>query len=55
MDHGRKMLLQTLVGHLALLESAHPRKAKTAVARRTRRYVKLSLRKEEAVVRRWAA
>ena len=55
MDHGRKMLLQTLVGHLDLLESAHPRKAKSAVAKRTRRYVKLSLRKEGAVGRQWAA
>jgi len=40
----RKMLLETLVGHMELLESAHPRKASSPTARKARRYVKWSLR-----------
>ena len=35
----RKMLLETLAGHFAWLEEAHPRKAATAKVQRTRRYV----------------
>ncbi|HEX4794010.1 MAG TPA: hypothetical protein VH370_09470 [Humisphaera sp.] len=50
----RKMLLETLVGHMELLESAHPRKAHTALARRARRYVKWSLRHSEAHPKRMA-
>jgi len=51
----RKMLYQTLVGHFALLENTHPRKAATQVARKARRHVKLSLRREEQSPRRQAA
>ena len=41
---GRKLLLQTLIGHLALLEEKHPKKANSAVAKRTKKYI-ASLRK----------
>ena len=41
---GRKLLLQSLIGHLALLEEKHPKKANSAVAKRTRKYLN-SLRK----------
>jgi hypothetical protein len=39
----RNLLLQSLLGHLALLAEKHPRKAASPVARKARRYVKLSL------------
>ena len=51
----RKMLYQTLAGHFALLETAHPRKAATAVARKAQRHVKLTLRREGQTPRRQAA
>ena len=41
---GRKMLLETLAGHFAWLEEAHPRKAASAKVQRTRRYVEGWLR-----------
>ena len=34
----RKMLLESILGHLALLEQKHPKKAATPVARRAKRY-----------------
>lgn len=40
----QKMLLETLAGHLALLEEAHPRKAASAVARKAKSYVRRGLR-----------
>jgi hypothetical protein len=55
MSSGRKMLLESLAGHLALLESAYPRKASSLVARKARRYVRLSLRKCETQGKRVAA
>ena len=55
MTAGRKMLLETLVGHMELLESAYPRKASSPLARKTRRYVKLSLRRVEAPAKRLSA
>lgn len=55
MSHGRKMLLETLAGHLALLETAYPRKANTQVARRTNRYVKAWLKRQDGSQRRAAA
>jgi hypothetical protein len=55
MTSGRKMLLETLVGHFALLEVAHPRKALTPVARKARRYAKLTLKQCESPGRRIAA
>jgi hypothetical protein len=44
MTDGRRMLLETLAGHFALLKTAHPRKAATATARRAQRYVVTNLR-----------
>lgn len=44
MTDGRRMLLETLAGHLELLKANHPRKARTATARRAQRYVAKSLR-----------
>ena len=43
-DARRKLLLETLCGHFALLQTAHPRKANTLTARRARLSVALSLR-----------
>lgn len=44
MSIGRKLLLETLVGHFAWLESTHPRKAATKKARRAKRAVEMCLR-----------
>jgi len=46
MSASRKMLLETLIGHLDLLESAYPRRASSQLARKTRRFVKMSLRRD---------
>jgi len=39
-----KLLLQTLAGHFAWLESAHPRKAHSATARKAKQCVMAKLR-----------
>lgn len=39
-----KLFLETLAGHFAWLQSAHPRKAKTAAARRAKQCVVAKLR-----------
>ena len=39
----RNLLLQSVLGHLALLAEKHPKKAASPVARRAKRYVKLTL------------
>ena len=44
MTDARKMLLETLAGHIALLQINYPRKAATAVAKKAEQYVKLALR-----------
>ena len=44
MTDGRRMLLETLAGHFALLKTAHPRKAKTATAKKAHNYIVKSLR-----------
>ena len=44
MSDGRRMLLETLAGHLELLKASHPRKAATPTAKRTQRYILKSLR-----------
>ena len=44
MTDGRRLLLETLTGHLELLKEAYPRKAATATAKKTQRYVAQSLR-----------
>ncbi len=48
MTDGRRMLLETLAGHFALLKDAHPRKAKTETAKRAHRYISKSLRETSA-------
>lgn len=48
MTPARKLLLQTLVGHFAWLETAHPRKAAAPTARKAYRIAKQSLRKIES-------
>ena len=44
LSDGRRMLLETLSGHLELLKSSHPRKAASQTARRAQRFVAQSLR-----------
>jgi len=35
----RRLLLQSVMGHLSLLELKHPRKAASPIAKRTKRYI----------------
>jgi len=35
----RMLLLQSVLGHLALLEQKHPKKAASPVARRAKKYI----------------
>ncbi len=35
----RKLLLQSVMGHLSLLERKHPKKAASPIARRTKKYI----------------
>lgn len=44
MTHSKKLLLETLAGHFALLEEAYPRKAATRTAKRAKRAVLATLR-----------
>ena len=44
MTDGRRMLLETLAGHFALLKTAHPRKARTATAKKAHTYIVKSLK-----------
>ena len=44
----RTLLLQSILGHLSLLEQKYPRKAASPVARRAERYVRLSLQPPKA-------
>ena len=44
MSAGRRLLLETLVGHFAWLEATHPRKAATKKARRAKKAVEACLR-----------
>ena len=44
MTTSQKLLLQTLAGHFAWLESAHPRKAHSAAARKAKQCVMARLR-----------
>jgi len=41
---GQKLLLETLAGHIALLESTYPRKAKCVATRRAKQCVMSKLR-----------
>ena len=36
---GRELLIQSLLGHLALLKERHPKKAASPVARRLKRHL----------------
>ena len=44
MTDGRRLLLETLTGHLELLKANYPRKAATATAKKAQRYLAQSLR-----------
>ena len=44
MTDSRRLLLESLAGHLELLKSSHPRKAASQTDRRAQRYVTQSLR-----------
>ena len=39
----RTLLLQSVLGHLALLAEKHPKKASTQVAKRAKRYCRMTL------------
>lgn len=39
----RNLLLQSVLGHLALLAEKHPKKAASPVAKRAKRYARLTL------------
>ena len=40
----RRLLMETLAGHMALLQASYPRKAKSAVAKKAKQCVMMSLR-----------
>lgn len=44
MTTAQRMLLETLSGHIALLQSTYPRKANSATAKRARKFVQAKLR-----------
>jgi hypothetical protein len=44
MTLAQKLLLETLAGHISLLESAHPRKAKSAATRKAKQCIVSRLR-----------
>ena len=46
----RNLLLQSLLGHLALLAEKHPKKAATLVAKRARRYARLTLNQQQQLL-----
>ena len=48
MTHAQRMLLETLAGHFAWLQSAHPQKANSRCAKRARRCVKMRLREAQS-------
>ena len=45
----RHLLLQSVLGHLALLAEKHPRKAASPVARRAKLLVEASLRQRRSI------
>jgi hypothetical protein len=47
MSPARKMLMETLAGHMALLRETHPKKAAMPVTKKARQCVTLSLRQAE--------
>ena len=44
MTLGQKLLLETLAGHISLLETSHPRKAKSAATRKAKQCIMSRLR-----------
>ena len=44
MTPARRMLMETLAGHIALLQQSHPKKARTAVAKKAKQCISLHLR-----------
>jgi len=40
----RRLLMETLAGHIALLQASHPKKAASVVTKRAKQCVMLSLR-----------
>lgn len=44
----RNLLLQSLLGHLALLAEKHPKKAASPVAKKAKRYAKLTLTQHQS-------
>lgn len=51
----RNLLLQSLLGHLALLAEKYPKKAASPVARRVKRYAKINLAPQQTKALRRAA
>jgi hypothetical protein len=51
----RNLLMQSVLGHLALLAEKHPKKAASVVAKRARRYAKLTLNQQPTRALRKAA
>ena len=51
----RHLLLQSLLGHLALLAEKHPKKAASPVAKRAKRYARLTLTQQQPKALRRAA
>ena len=43
----RNLLMQSVLGHLALLAEKHPKKAASPVAKRARQYAKLTLNQQQ--------
>jgi hypothetical protein len=46
----RNLLMQSVLGHLALLAEKHPKKAASAVAKRARRYARLTLNQQQQLL-----
>jgi hypothetical protein len=46
----RNLLMQSVLGHLALLAEKHPKKAATLVAKRARRYARLTLNQQQQLL-----
>ena len=44
----RSLLLQSILGHMALLAEQHPKKAASPVAKRAKRYVQMTLNADTA-------
>ena len=51
----RQLLLQSLLGHLALLAEKHPKKAATPVAKAAKRYARMTLNQNQPKALRRAA